>query len=76
MVLGGASLDSNVFIEVEVVLLSSEEGTSGFLSCSDMDLGMCLQFQTGSQVSICVEALNSAFLSSCKRGFRPPVELN
>ena len=37
---------------------------------------MCLQFQTGSQVSICVEALNSAFLSSCKRGFRPPVELN
>ena len=35
-----------------------------------------MQFQTGSQVSTCVEAWNSAFLSSCKRGFRPPVELN
>ena len=36
----------------------------------------CVQFQTGSQVSTCVEAWNSAFLSSCQRGFRPPVELN
>ena len=33
-----------------------EAGTSGFLSCFDMDLGVCLQFQTGSQVSTCVEA--------------------
>ena len=53
-----------------------EVGTSGFLSCSDVDLGVCLQFQTGSQVLTCVEAWNSAFPSSCKRGFRPPVELN
>ena len=53
-----------------------ESGTSEFLSCSDMDLRVCLQFQTGSQVSTCVEAWNSAFLSSCQRGFRPPVELN
>ena len=41
-----------------------------------MDLGVCLPFQTGSQVSNCVKAWNSAFLSSCKRGFRPPVEMN
>ena len=33
-------------------------------------------FQTGSQVWICVEEWNSAFLSSCQRGFRPPGELN
>ena len=53
-----------------------EVGPSGFLSFSDVDLGVCLQFQTGSQVSSYVEAWNSAFLSSCKRGFRLPVELN
>ena len=35
-----------------------------------------VQFQTGSQVSTCVKEWNSAFLSSCKRVFRPPVELN
>ena len=53
-----------------------EAVSTGFLSCSDMELGVCLQFQTGSQVLTCVEAWNSAFLSSCKRGFRPPVEMN
>ena len=53
-----------------------EVGTSGFLSCSDVDLGVCLPFQTGSQVLNCVKAWNSALLSSCKRGFRPPVQLN
>ena len=37
---------------------------------------MWMQFQTRSQVSTCVEAWSSAFLSSCKLGFRPPVELN
>ena len=52
-----------------------EAGTSGFLSCSDMGLGLCMPFQTGSQVSKCVEAWNSAFLSSCQRGFRLPGEL-
>ena len=36
----------------------------------------CMQFQTGSQDSTCVEAWNSAFLSSCKSGFSPPVELS
>ena len=37
---------------------------------------MCMQFQTGSQVSTFVEAWSSVFLSSCKRGCRPPVQFN
>ena len=41
-----------------------------------MELRVCKQFQKGSQVSTCVEAWNSALLSSCKTDFRPPVELN
>ena len=53
-----------------------EARTSGFLSCSDVCFGVCMPFQTGSQVSTCVEAWNSTFLSSCQRGFRPPGELN
>ena len=35
-----------------------------------------MPFQTGSQVSTCVEAWNYALLSSCQRGFRAPAELN
>ena len=53
-----------------------EAGTSGFLSFSDVGLGLCMLFQTGSQVSTCVEAWKSAFLSNCQRGFRPPAKLN
>ena len=41
-----------------------------------MDLGVYLQFQTGSQVLTCIEAWNSAFLSSCQIGFRPPIQVN
>ena len=33
-----------------------------------------MEFQQGSQASSCVEAWNSAFLSSCKMGVRPPVD--
>ena len=42
-------------------------------SCSDVGLGLCMPFQTGSQVSTCVEAWNSAFLLSCQRvlGLQP-----
>ena len=53
-----------------------EAGTSGFLCCSHMGLRLCMPFQTGSQVSTCVDSWNSASLSSCQRGFRPPAELN
>ena len=37
-------------------------------------LGFHIDFQQGIQVSSCVEALNSAFLSSYKRAVKPPVE--
>ena len=40
----------------------------------DRDLGLPLKVQQGSQASCGVGAWNSAFLSSCQRGGRPPVE--
>ena len=39
-----------------------DKGISGFLSCSDVGFGLCMPFQSGSQVSTCVEAWNSAFI--------------
>ena len=41
-------------------------GTSVFLSSGDMDLGVPLEFQQGSQASSRVETCKSAFLASCK----------
>ena len=35
-----------------------------------------MEFQQGNQASSRVEAWNSAFLSSCKRGVRTPAELS
>ena len=43
-----------------------EAGTSGFLSISDTDLTVSVEFKQGRQASSCVEALNSAFLLSCE----------
>ena len=40
----------------------SEAGTSGFLSCADMDLGIPMGFQQGSPASSHVETCKSAFL--------------
>ena len=40
----------------------------------DRDLGLPIKLQLASQASSGVEAWNSAFLSSCQRGFRPPDE--
>ena len=51
-----------------------EAGASGFLFSSDVDLGVPMEFQQGSQASSCVETWNSASLSMCKRGVRLPVE--
>ena len=51
-----------------------EVGTSGFLSSSDMDLGVPMEFQQGSQASSHVETWNSASLSRFQRGTRLPVE--
>ena len=76
MDLGGASRTPLGLVQWKRASSRVEAGTSGFLSCSDVVLGLCMPFQTGSQVSTCVEAWNSAFLSSCQRGFRPPAELN
>ena len=52
-----------------------EAGTSGFLSISDIDLGVSAELEQGSQASSCVEARNSGCLSSCSWGVRPLVEL-
>ena len=46
-----------------------------FLSSSDRDLELYIKVQLGSQASSGVEAWNSAFLSSCPRGVRAPVEV-
>ena len=51
-----------------------EAGTSGFLSRTDMDLGVPLDAQ-GSQALSHVEPCNSALLSSRKRSVRLPVRL-
>ena len=40
----------------------------------DRDLGLPIKLQLASQALSGVEAWNSAFLSSCQRGVRPPVE--
>ena len=51
-----------------------EARTSEFISSSDMDLEVSVEFQQGIQASSHVEAWNSASLSRCKRGVRLPVE--
>ena len=45
------SWDSSDVSTMEEGLISCSAGKSGFLSCSDVDLGLCLQFQMGSHVS-------------------------
>ena len=73
---GAASRDSNGFMQWKRASSRVQAGTSGLLSCSDVGLELCMLFQTGIQVSTCVEAWNSAFLSSCQMVFRLPGELN
>ena len=46
------------------------------LSGGDRDLRLFIKVQLGSQTSSGVEAWNSAFLSSCPRVFRAPVEFH
>ena len=50
-------------------------GNSGFLSISDMDLGVPMEIPLGSQTSSHNEAWECASLSRCKRVVRPPIEL-
>ena len=49
-----------------------EAGISGFLSISDIDLGVSVELEQGNQDSSFVEARNSACLSGCSWGVRPP----
>jgi len=51
-----------------------DAGTLGFLSSSDMDLGVLIESQQGSQASSRVETWNSASLSRFLRDVRLPVE--
>ena len=51
-----------------------EAGTSGFLSISDIDLGVSVELEQGSQALSYVEAWNSTCLSGCSWGIRPLVE--
>ena len=51
-----------------------EAGTSGFLSISDIDLGVSAELKQRSLASSYVEAWNSACLSNCSWGVRQLVE--
>ena len=50
-------------------------GKSGFLSISDIHLGVSVELEPGSLASSCVEAQNSDCLSSGSWGVKPLVEL-
>ena len=52
-----------------------EEGNSEFLSSFDLDLGVPMKFQQGSQVASFMETWNLALLSSCKSSVKLPVEV-
>ena len=52
-----------------------EAGTSGFLSISDIELGVSVELEQGSQAWSFVEARNPTCLSSGSWGVRPLVEL-
>ena len=52
-----------------------EAETSGFLSISDIDLGVSVELEQGSQALSYVEAWNSTCLSRCSQGDRPLVIL-
>ena len=69
VVLGGSSRDSTWVSALEDVSSRVEAGTSVFLSCSDVSLRVCMPFQTGSQVSTCVEAWN-CFPLQLSKGFQ------
>ena len=45
--LGGASQNPLGLVQWKTASSRVEAGTSGFLSCSDVGLGLCMLFQTG-----------------------------
>ena len=62
-------------LQVYWALSQVEVGNSGLPFIFARDLGVPIEFQQGSQASPRFAEWISAFLSSCKRGVRPPVEL-
>ena len=54
---------SSVSAQTQGLEAQVEAGTSGFLSSSDMDLGVPMEFQQGTQALSCVETWNSVSLS-------------
>ena len=76
LVLRGAHRDSSrITAGMNRASCRVEEGTSGFLSISDIGLGVPAELKQGSQASSSVEARNSTCLSSCSWGVRPLVDL-
>ena len=53
-----------------------EARTSGFISISDIDLGVSVEFEQGRQALSCVETWNSDCLLSWEWGVKPLVELD
>ena len=53
-----------------------EGGNSRFLSISDVDLGVSVELEKGSQAMSCDEAWNSSCLSSCSCCVRPLVKVD
>ena len=76
MALRGAPRDSSrIAAWMKRASFQVEEGISGFLSISDFNCRVSAELEQESQASSCVEAWNSACLSSCSWGDRPLVEL-
>ena len=73
--LRGASLDSSPVGTGSRSSPGVEARTSRFLSCTDRDLSVPMEFQQGTQASSCVETCKSAFLSSCNSSVRLLAEL-
>ena len=61
-------------MQANSVMSKVQSVNSAFPSGGDRNLGLNLKAQLGTQASSGVEAWNLAFLSSCQRGVRPPVE--
>ena len=74
--LQGAPRDSSCITAWMSRALSRVEArTSWFLSISDINLRVSVEFEQGRQASSCVEAWSSTSLSSCEWGVRPLAEL-
>ena len=75
--LRGAPWDSSpVAARINRASSRVEARTSVFISISDIDLGVSVEFEQGRQASSCVETWNSGCLLSWEWGVKPLVELD